>query len=232
MYKYETHLHTNICSACAKSTPEEQIAFYHREGYTGIFITEHFIFGNHRFSMDLSWNDYMSNYIRCYDILKREAAKVGMDVFFAVEHAYGDFNEFLVYGLEPEFYLKNTDIPFIPVQEFADRIHAAGGFIVKAHPYRHMSHLPHEVSIELGMLDGIEVYNHHNQEKENTLAAKAAAEFDLYPFSGTDSHRASDINAAKAGIALKRRVTSGMDFISEIRKRDYSLIINGQFVQV
>lgn len=47
-FLYETHCHTQISSACAVSSAVELVDTYLKNGYTGIFITDHFINGNAR----------------------------------------------------------------------------------------------------------------------------------------------------------------------------------------
>ena len=46
MFKYETHLHTVCGSACASISGRGQAIEYHKAGYSGIFITDHFFRGN------------------------------------------------------------------------------------------------------------------------------------------------------------------------------------------
>ena len=42
-YKYETHLHTSEVSKCAYNTGAEMVRAYKKAGYTGIFVTDHFL---------------------------------------------------------------------------------------------------------------------------------------------------------------------------------------------
>ena len=43
MYIYETHMHTSPVSACARVSVEDALKYYKSAGYTGVFMTEHFI---------------------------------------------------------------------------------------------------------------------------------------------------------------------------------------------
>ncbi len=45
-YLYETHCHTNLISACSSLSPEEMVELYAKNGYTGVFVTDHFLNGN------------------------------------------------------------------------------------------------------------------------------------------------------------------------------------------
>ena len=42
MYKTETHLHTAPVSSCGKISPEDMIRRYAENGYTTVFISDHF----------------------------------------------------------------------------------------------------------------------------------------------------------------------------------------------
>ena len=55
-YLYETHLHTFPVSKCAGKNPvRETLEFYREQGFTGIFITNHFIDGNINFDKSLPY---------------------------------------------------------------------------------------------------------------------------------------------------------------------------------
>ena len=43
MYHYETHLHTQPASGCAKWSAAEAVKYFKDAGYAGIFITNHFL---------------------------------------------------------------------------------------------------------------------------------------------------------------------------------------------
>lgn len=43
MFKYETHLHTKESSRCGSTSAAEYPAYYKSLGYSGIFITDHFL---------------------------------------------------------------------------------------------------------------------------------------------------------------------------------------------
>ena len=56
-YKFEMHSHTNWCSACGNSSPEEMAAAYWDAGYAGMVITDHFLSGNSAVDRSLPWED-------------------------------------------------------------------------------------------------------------------------------------------------------------------------------
>ena len=143
LYRYEMHCHCSECSKCAVSTTRDTVRAYHAAGDAGLVLTDHFIFGNTSVSPDLPWEERVNCYYDAYLAGKEEGDQLDFDVLFGIEHAYEDGKEALIYGIDLDFLLQNPDIPNIFVREFAARIHAAGGFISQAHPFRNMAYHRH-----------------------------------------------------------------------------------------
>ncbi len=134
MYLYETHCHSSQCSRCAVSTSQEMVRAYHRAGYAGLVLTDHFIWGNTAVDRRLPWEVRMQQYYDAYLAAREAARELDFDVIFGFEHAYGDGKEVLVYGVGLDFLLSNPDIPQLSLDEFARRIQNAGGIVIQAHP--------------------------------------------------------------------------------------------------
>lgn len=60
-YKYETHMHTSEGSACGRSSAEEMVRSYKEQGYTGVFVTDHFFNGNCSVDRSLPWAEKVGN---------------------------------------------------------------------------------------------------------------------------------------------------------------------------
>ena len=41
-FVYDPHIHTSVGSRCGRRLPEDIVRLFHKLGYTGIFITDHF----------------------------------------------------------------------------------------------------------------------------------------------------------------------------------------------
>ena len=67
MYKYETHLHTSPVSRCARVGVEENLIFYKKMGYDGVFITNHFLDGNIDFDRSRSYEEGIEFYFSDYE---------------------------------------------------------------------------------------------------------------------------------------------------------------------
>ena len=59
-YVYETHLHTYPVSKCAKASVRDNLTFYKRMGYAGVFITNHFLDGNINCDRSLPYEERIS----------------------------------------------------------------------------------------------------------------------------------------------------------------------------
>ncbi len=107
MYRYETHLHTAPVSQRGKSSIREHMGFYKGLGYGGVFVTNHFIDGNINIDYrDKSYEEQIEFYFSDYEEGKKLEKEIGIKVFCGVEMTYKG-TDFLVYGLDKEWYLKH-----------------------------------------------------------------------------------------------------------------------------
>ena len=109
MYLYETHLHTSPVSKCASATVREQLELYKSLGYTGVFITNHFIDGNINIDPVAPYKDKIDFYFSDYEEGLKIGKELGIDVFLGVELSYKG-TDFLVYGLDKEWFLAHPEI--------------------------------------------------------------------------------------------------------------------------
>lgn len=222
LYRYETHCHANFCSKCAHSTPAEMVRAYKDAGYAGLILTDHFIHGYTCVDQSLPWAQRMACYWGAYLQAKAEGDSLDFDVIFGIEHAYGGGQEVLCYGIDLDFLLQNSDIPELSLKEFADCVHAYGGILIQAHPYRYGGW---ELHIPTDIVDGIEVYNAGNRPEQNAMAMEKAAEKAQILLSGGDIHIASNPNLGTAGIILPYRVHTARELIAALQKGDHELIM-------
>ena len=93
MYKYETHLHTKEGSACAGSTGAQMALEHKRQGYDGIFITDHFFNGNTAVPKNLPWKERVNLFVAGYESAKQQGDQIGLDVFFGFEYAINNLKK-------------------------------------------------------------------------------------------------------------------------------------------
>ena len=221
-YLYETHMHTSPVSACADSTPAEQVRAYERGGYAGIIVTDHFINGNCGCPRGLPWVEKMKFFISGYERAKKEGDRCGLDVFFGLEFSVNGA-DLLTYGLDPQFLFDHPDIDRLPVEEYVALVRGAGGYIAQAHPFRVGPWIDSPFPISPTLLDGMEVFNASMPPYINKKAFDFAKEHKLPIQAGSDSHFAREASAS--GVALVRRAKSIFDIINAIKGRRVELII-------
>ena len=210
-YLYETHLHIYPVSACAKASVRESLEFYKREGYSGVFVTNHFLDGNVNIDKSLPYEERLKFYFSDYEEARAIGAEIGIDVFLGVEMSdWG--TDFLVYGLDADWYFAHPEIEDMDRVEELKLLAQSGALIIHAHPFRGydcMKLFPKHVH-------GVEVYNACRTDFENAMAEQYAENYSLIPFAGTDNHNA-DRQAALGGMKTSYRLESESDFISAVK---------------
>ena len=214
MYKYETHLHTNIVSGCSRFKPDEVVEKYVRLGYAGVFVTDHF-FNNssNRVPESLPWRDRIKGFMQGYRAVKA-AAEGKLDVFFGLESSYKG-TDFLVYGLDEEWLAAHPEMMEMRVSALCPYLRGAGALVVQAHPYREADYIDH-IRLFPAEVDGLEIVNACNTERANSLAKTLAGAYGLREFAGSDIHVKLQRNLA--GMELEEKIKTERDFADRIRR--------------
>ena len=217
-YRYETHMHTCQGSACGVSTGAEQARFYKENGYTGIFITDHFTGGNTAVPRNLPWRERVDWFCSGYEDALIEGQKIGLDVFFAWEQNF-EGDEYLIYGPDKAWLLAHPDVEHWTRQRQLDEIHRAGGAVIQAHPFRDRDYIKY-VLLAPKYCDGIEVANTGNKPGWDVRAGNYAREYGLLTTAGSDNHNWRKADPAKLmGVELDERLSGPMDYACLIRSR-------------
>lgn len=232
MFRYETHCHCSQCSACGHSTSAEIVRAYHAASYAGLVLTDHFIRGNTAVDRSLPWDAKVRLYYDAYLEAKAVGDQLDFDVIFGIEDHFGGGQEVLLYNIDLDFLLANPDMCDIPLEELIQRVHAWGGLVFQAHPYRNRSYIDLTRPPRDDIVDGFEVYNASNDTPEENLPAfRVAKEKGLLMLSGGDVHSVDAYALSLAGMAFPYRVRNGKEFVDGIRRGDGRCIINGQIVE-
>lgn len=230
-YLYETHLHTKEASACAKSSAADMVRACKEAGYTGIFVTDHNWYGNTAIDRRMPWNDFVESFAKGYENAKLAGDREGLDVFFGWEAGYNG-TEFLIYGLSKEWLLQTPEIKDASVEEQFALVRAAGGMVIHAHPFREEYYIP-EVRLFPELVDGVEGINAthssskslaHNKKEFDERAVAYAAEHKLPMTAGSDIHSTLLLGG---GMAFKRRLKDGRDFVKAVMDGEDYLLTNG-----
>lgn len=217
-YRYETHLHTCLASACGRSTGREHVRYYKEIGYTGIFVTDHFYRGNTAVDRSLPWDEWVRQYCRGWEDAADEGAKVGLDVFFGWEESI-EGDDYLIYGLDGDWLIKHPEARTWTRQEQYETVRADGGCVVQAHPFRTRDYI-HQIHLSPRFVDAVEIANAGNDCFNDVYAYRYAQEHGFLMTVGSDNHF-SQLGVPPEGriygIETARRIESAQDYANMIR---------------
>jgi len=221
MYRYETHLHTKPVSHCARATVRETLEFYKALGYAGVFITNHFLDGN--INVDVRGWDYQRQieyFCSDYEEGIKIGKELGISVFFGAELSYGG-SDFLVYGLDKEWYLSHPEIMDMKKSEELPYLAEHGALVIHAHPFREAGYIDH-IRLFPRAVHGVEIINANRTEFENEMAAQYAKNYTLLTFAGTDNHLGG-AQKKLAGIETDRPIQNERDFVEMIKNQEHRI---------
>ena len=221
MYRYETHLHTSPVSKCARATVRESLCFYKEMGYAGVFVTNHFINGNINADPFLPYAEKIQFYFSDYEAAKALEDEIGIRVFPGVEMSYLG-TDFLVYGLDKEWYLAHPEIEKMPIKATLALCTESGGFVAQAHPFREAAYIDH-IRLFPGNVEAVEVYNASCANPiVNIMAETYAKHYGKIAIAGSDNHLAGKA-ARLGGVEFDRPIASIEDFIARLREGCFSI---------
>lgn len=221
MFKYEMHLHTCPCSG-GGSDLRAHIDELIRKGFCGAVVTNHFYNGDNRIDRNLPWEQFVDAYRQDYLYGLEYAKEKDFDLLFGLEEHVGGGQEILLYGITPDFIAAHPELKKASTKEYAEIVHAAGGLVYQAHPYRARYYVSAPYPVEcLDDLDGIEVYNAANEPEWNESALRLAEEKHLSCVAGSDAH---DVEwAGCAGIVAKERIRTNDDLVRILKSGEYEI---------
>ncbi len=221
MFKYEMHVHSLPSRDGAPI--EKHIDFLKSRGFSGLVITNHFLWGATNVDRTLPWPEFVEFYRKDYEAGRRYGEARDFDVLFGVEEHIGGGREILVYGLGPDFFLSHPQLQDHELSTYSRLVRAAGGILLQAHPFRMREYITEPGPVpDLSLVDGIEVFNASNQPGENELAAELAQKHSFILSAGSDAH--SGDSAGRAGIASPRRLRSEAELAGLLRSGEVGLI--------
>lgn len=224
IYKYEMHVHTCPCSGGGKDI-REHIDDLIAKGYSGMVVTNHFYAGDNRIDRELPWAEFVDAYRQDYLYGLEYAKAVGFDLLFGLEENVGYGREILIYGITPELIESHPELKRASAEKYAEVVHAAGGLVYQAHPYRARDYIRKPFPLEcLDLLDGIEVYNAGNEPEWNESARIFAEERGIACIAGSDGHTIG--TAGRAGIATRERIACNDDLVRILKNNEYTVFIN------
>ncbi len=232
MYRYETHLHTSNVSKCALLSVRKMMEFYKKLNYDGIFITNHFIDGNIRVDKNLSYEERISFYFSDYEEGISLQDEIGIKVFFGVESSYIDGTDFLIYGLDKEWFLSHPEIEHMKKSQVLPYYIEHGALVIQAHPFREAAYIDH-IRLFPRCVQGVETINASRTDFENETAALYAKHYSLLPFAGTDNHGIT--KDYLAGMCCKDAIINETDFVRKVLAKQmetFTLALDAPFANI
>lgn len=219
-YKYELHCHTGEVSRCATCPAARMVEIYKEKGYSGMVVTDHYspqtFLDRHLFAPQKETDFYLSGYQKAL-----EAAGDDFTVLFGMElRFYGNGNDYLVYGITPEFIRKHGNLMTYYPRRFYELCKENNMIFLQAHPFR-----PYIFRTNPKYLDGCEIYNAKGKNTDiNDKAAEWAEKNGMrIRVGGSDLHHESKADNL-SGIITNEKITSNDDLLRILRSGDFRII--------
>ncbi|HBQ64569.1 MAG TPA: transposase [Clostridiales bacterium] len=221
MFRIDPHVHTRETSPCGRLSAEELVRLYKVSNYDAIVITDHYYRNCFDIMGDLPWEDKIHKFLYGYRNALIAGRKLGVKVFLGMEISFLDenSNDYLVYGMDPEFLIENPQLYTLGILGFRILADSLGLAVFQAHPFR-----PRMIPMGKTAVHGCEVYNGNpRQESQNHLAVAFAAREGLRQIAGSDCHQSDDVG--KGGILLPESIDLSSQLAGILLTRDPDLYI-------
>ena len=196
--RIDLHIHTAPLSACSYIDPQELIQEARRLQLDGICLTEH----------QVVWDP---------DEVDKLAAEAGIRIFRGNEFTTNQ-GDILVFG----FYEDIKEL--LIIQELRDKVTAAGGYMIVAHPFRGFKTFgigQLQLTVEqackrkvLEFVDAVEIGNGKLSPDENDMARKVAEKLGLPGTGGSDAHRVDEIGTWVT--VFEKEIESELELVQEL----------------
>ena len=198
----DLHAHSAGISHCCRAKGDRVIREAKAVGIDGIVLTNHY---TKNYVKDEDYAAFARRYTEEYEQLLALGEAEGIRVLFGVELTMEkhDMVHLLLYGVEPSFVEESPMLFDWTQQELYERVHAVGGIVVQAHPYRKNV----DAMLDLAYLDGIELSCHPKYEGTHEAELYALAQKNQKALTcGGDYH--ADTHRPRCGVYLPQEITT------------------------
>lgn len=201
-YKGNLHMHTTLSDGV--KSPSDALDVYRAAGYDFVALTDHYHYGE--------------------GIVRGD----GLLVISGVEYDTGSnvrdgIYHIVALGMESDPGMENTAKP--APQEIIDRIRAAGGTVVLAHPAWSMN-TPEEIS-KLRGFDALEIYNTVSGQPWNCrpysglIADMLAARGIFYPLTAVDDAHFYEGEECRSYVMVRAEQLDGKSILDAVKRGDF-----------
>lgn len=216
-FLYETHLHTHPGSRCGHYSVRENLEFYKKVGFEGVFITNHFIDPT---DLTDEYETKLRTFFSDYEEGIKIGEEIGIKVFFGLETTFKG-TDFLVYGLDKEWFLEHTEYIAMKKREQMEFFMANGALVIQAHPFREAKYIDH-IRLFPRSVQGVEIVNACRTDFENKMAAQYADNYNLLKVAGSDNHWGAE-QKNLAGMQFETPIVDEFDFKTRILNGEGSI---------
>jgi predicted metal-dependent phosphoesterase TrpH len=202
--RIDLHTHTSPRSPCSNIDPRELVREASRLSLDGICLTEH----------QVLWRA---------EEVEELARGAKIRIFRGNEYTTNQ-GDILVFGYEQD------EKELLTIQELRDRVGAAGGFMIAAHPFRGFKTFgigQLQMTVDqackrkvFDFVDAIEIRNGKLSDEENEMAAQVAARLGLPGTAGSDAHEVDDLG--KWTTEFEREIEDDQQLLEELRAGRFS----------
>jgi len=207
--RIDLHTHTSPRSPCSSLDPLELIREATRLELDGICLTEH----------QVVWQP---------GEIAELAQETPVKIFRGNEFTTNQ-GDILVFGYEED--IKEL----LTIDELRDRVAAAGGFMIAAHPFRGFKTFgigQLQMTVEqacsrkmFDYVDALEIRNGKVSDEENEMAARVADRLGLPGTAGSDAHRLDEVG--KWVTDFERAIENEQELIEELRAGRFTVASEG-----
>lgn len=192
----DMHAHTSGISRCCKIAAPEMLRVARNAGIDGVVLCNHY---QSCYVSDGDFDAFARRYVAEYELTKAAGDAMDFPVFFGIEVTMERHTlaaHMLVYGVGTDFVFAHPKMFAYTQEELWRAVHAAGGILVQAHPWRKEDHL-----LDIRYLDGIEVSCHPLYDGTHLAGmVDIATKHGLLLSCGGDFH--NDTHRPKCGVYL------------------------------
>ena len=228
----DTHVHTSETSKCGRSTAAEMIAAYKNAGFGAVVISDHFVNGNSVCAgKHAPWHTRIDQVLRGYHAACRAGKRLGVHVLLGWEWGH-QCADYVTTGLPESFLYEHPEIEDMAPPEYCELVHACGGFVIRAHPFRMASYMNGVMPAQYPeCVDAIEIVNGGhllmNRADFDTQAREQCEAYGKIATAGSDAHLAK--NAAMTGMVFPFEIDSEAALVAALRAGKGTIIPNPQY---
>ena len=206
----DMHAHTSGISRCCRTDADGVLRAAKDAGIDGLILCNHYDAG---YVDESGPAAFAEKYIAEYYHTAMVAAEMGMRLYFGIEvtaRRHGGAH-ILLYGMEPAFVREFPEIYDCTLAEMYEMVHARGGIVVQAHPFRGKGQL-----LDTSVLDGVEINCHPLYDATHCVRMQEIAhEAGIIVTCGGDYH--ADTYRAICGTYFPDTVLRYADIIAHLK---------------